>query len=67
MSALPNGYKTLKTYWSDFLGCLEVIIIFFFLNSMIKYEFIFFFDADRHYSFTHKAFIVYDGGEGGVR
>ena len=51
VSALSNGYKTLKTYWSDFLDCLEVITyIIIYLNSLIKYGFIFFFDVYRYFT-----------------
>ena len=49
VSALPNGYKTLKTYWSDSLGCLDVIIIIL-LNSRVNNEFIFYFDTDRYFT-----------------
>ena len=61
VSALPNGYKTLKTYWSDFLGCLEVITcIVIFLNSIIKYGFIFFYFTPL----PPKPSIVMIGGRG---
>ena len=49
VSALPNGYKTLKTYWSDSLGCLDVIIIIL-LKSRVNNEFIFYFDTDRYFT-----------------
>jgi len=58
MSALPNGYKTLKTYWSDFLGYDYKKKS----NSIIKYGFILFFYANRYFTPLHLKPSFFTGG-----
>ena len=48
---LAKWLQNAQNIWFDFLGCLEVIIIFF-LNNIIKYGFIFFWQQGRACNLT---------------